>query len=186
MRWNPPPRAVSLALTLVACGDGAGPADPGDTPLPPEVLMSATAFQEYPDGSTVTCSFLVRVSWTDAQRPGPDRRVFHGVMGGEAARQVLAADGSGLAIFADMAWPTSEARVFGADSVEFDLGPGDPESRFWDAFKGLTGTKDAGGTWSGPWTCHPLDLNSGGYVDTAGTAVGRWEVVSDFVQRPPS
>jgi hypothetical protein len=67
--------------------------------------------------------------------------------------------------------------------VELALSPAEPTSRFWDAFKALGGGKAQDGTWSGPWTCYPLDLNSGGWVDTALTAPGRWEITGPFVQR---
>lgn len=45
-------------------------------------------------------------------------------------------------------------------------------SRFWRAIAFLAGRTVEGG--SARWTCGPLDIDQGGYVDTAGVADGLW------------
>jgi hypothetical protein len=168
---------MAWAVALGACDDATAPG--GAASLPSSVHLRATATQRFPDGDSVDCSFDLIVTLTSSQVPAPNTRVYAGTMGGSASRTVLAADGSGLSFFADMAWPQAAARVFGPDSVEFVLSAPAPDSRFWDAFKLVAGTKDPRGHWSGLWTCYPLDINSGGYLDTSLVAAGSWEMVTD-------
>lgn len=185
-RLSPAVLVLVGVLTVACASDFDGPTTPAPVELPPDITIQATAYQLYPDGSEVTCSFRVRVAWDQAEESSPDLRRFIGRMGGESSRKVLDSTGAGLAFFADMAWPTAEADVFGEDSVAINLtAGGDPSgSPFWDAFSFLGGSKDESGRWTGPWTCHPMGGDTGGYVDTTLTAVGSWEIVTPFVQRP--
>ena len=53
----------------------------------------------------------------------------------------------------------------------------DAEGRFWRELARLEGTFDASGRATGGWTCAPLDIDQGGYVDTRYTAFGSWELI---------
>jgi len=178
------PKLLHLAalgvLTMVGCGDSSSPTGPDDTAeLPLEFRVHATAFEEFPDGWAVECLIDVIVSLEPARSPAPGRREYHGSMGGEASRAILDQQGAGVAFWADAYWPDGVARVIGPDSVEFSLGPKTGESRFWDAFNLIAGSKDADGRWSGAWTCYPLDIDGshGGYADTERIAEGSWELL---------
>jgi hypothetical protein len=170
------------AVFLAACSNSDGPSPLPE--LPPSLVMQASASSLYPDGSTVSCTFSIRVEWDAADLQRGDV-VYTGRMGGESHRQVLDGNGDGLGFFADMAWPTATARLVRSDSISIDLtgGADASGSPFWDTFKALDGRKESG-RWTGPWTCKPLGAIPGGYSDTSLTATGSWEITEPFVQRP--
>ena len=165
--------AAPLLAAAMSCTGSTAP-DASLPQLPSSATIRGSAAGTFADGHTVDCTFQIILTLNAPERPIAHRQRYTGSMGGEAYRQVLAADGSGFAFFADMAWPTIEARVIGPDSIEFVLGPGAPDSRFWDSFKLLAGRRTGEGHWSGDWPCDPLDVNSGGYVDIDYSGTGSW------------
>jgi len=171
---------LALAIFLAGCGDG-GPATPsaeaGELRTP--VHIRGAASQAYPDGSTVECTFDLHLALTEAGVDADGARVYAGTMGGESYRKALNPDSSGVAFYADMAWPTALARVVGADSVELRPSGRDTISRYWDGFHLFAARIDSTGYASGPWVCAPFDIKEGGYTDTLLTALGSWELVSD-------
>jgi hypothetical protein len=180
MRYVPIP---ALLLAAACASDGNAP-EPG-AELPPDMRIEGYAAEVHADGSSVTCSFSLTVIWDAAERSGREV-TYTGQMGGETQRQVLDAEGSGRAFFADMAWPTAQVRIIDGDSVSMNLSAGgEPSgSPFWDAFRAINGRK-RDGQWSGPWTCLPMTGPEGsGHPDTTGTAVGSWQLTAPFVQRP--
>src|SRR5688572_12721517 len=115
-RSSPAALALLGVLTVACASDSDGPTTPTPVELPPDIAIHGSAYQLYPDGSSVSCSFSVRVEWDLAEGPAPNRRRFTGQMGGESSRTVLDSTGAGLAFFADMGWPAAVAEVIGEDS----------------------------------------------------------------------
>lgn len=175
---------LTAAVLIAGCSsDSDGPRPVAE--LPPPLVMQGSAAQLYDDGSTVSCSFSIRIEWEAAAEQPNGEVIYTGRMGGESQRQALDPNGDGIGIFADMAYPAAEARLVRSDSINVDLtGSARPSgSPFWDTFKQLDGRK-ADGRWTGPWICKPLNINSDGWLDTALTATGSWEISEPFVQRP--
>ena len=166
-----------VLLGLAACG-GEGPAapTPAAVTLAPRFRLEGTASGAGAEGLSATCSFdlLFEVSETVGRTGDP--LLYGGTHGGEVVRRILAADGSGLQFVADV-FGEVEARAFAAGRVEIDL-PGNrgAEGRFWRNLASFQGTLGVDGRGRGAWTCAPLDIDSGGYVDTSVVVGGTWSL----------
>ncbi len=179
------PTLLAALGLLAACGSDAGDASgpPAPIELPPTLDIEGQASALFDDGATVTCAFHIVVNW-DSARALPGGIAYYGRMGGESQRQVLDISGAGIALFADMGWPTAEVKVIARDSIAIDLTAGEPPSGspYWDTFKAIEGRKQ-GELWSGPWNCEPFGGDVHDFMDTAYTAVGSWQVMAPFVAK---
>ncbi len=163
---------VCVAAASVACGEpGVAPAA---SELPSSFRIRGFASAIDASGGRVDCDleFIVALTRETARVPG--RIDYAATHGGHVGRAVVDSTGAGLAIFADVYWPETVVRFFPPDSIEVLLGDSTVAnpSRFWRAIALLAGRTVAGN--DAPWTCLPLDIDQGGYVDTAGVADGLW------------
>lgn len=168
-------RLALLCVLLAACGDGAvGPR--GGAGLPSELHVTGMAAGPRGDGGSIDCGFDIRVSLAESRRTSGFIE-YTGTMGGEARRRTLDSTGAGFEFWADVAWPTVVARLVGLDSLELLLGDTTAaDGRFWHENAFIAGARHQGDPGSGIWTCAPLDIYQGGYVDTIGVVQGSWRV----------
>ena len=161
-----------LALLLAAgCDDDGGR---GDGELPPLMTLSGGAAVTLQDGRSAVCSLDLHIELTDDGTQDGAWRVYRATSGGDATRTVTADDGSGFSF-----WPHlySEATVrVSADSIEVEAdGLDETTERFYREIMLLRGAREDGGAIAtGDWLCQPLDIDNGGYVDTAVVAPGSW------------
>jgi hypothetical protein len=167
---------LAVPLLLAACDGSAG--EYPDASLPETFWIVGEAHAVDADGRTATCVFEFLLTLTEETRRTGEQVAYSGSHGGHAGRTVLDRDGSGLSIFADVGGAAGARLVF-PDRLEIAIpANADAEGRFWRAFALLSGTvADADTSFaSGAWTCAPLDLDQGGYVDTSFTVEGRWRM----------
>jgi hypothetical protein len=159
----------SLGLSsLWTLGCGEGPTEVIAPRLPANMRLDATASGVAGD-RTIDCALHYQIRLTADG-------ALTGTWGGEASRQSLLPDGSGIAFFADAASdlridPLSASRV---RLISYGQGrPLEPDgtSRFWDGILVLEGDYDEGAsTVTGVWTCHPMDTRG----DDVGSIAGTW------------
>jgi hypothetical protein len=129
---------------------------------------------------TVDCSlgFVVEISGEVSRT---DEVVeYVATMGGEAVRNILREDGSGVVLSAFAYYPNLQVLHVLPDRVQLvslDFPPDGPStgSRFWDELRFFDGTIDQDGVITGEWLCAPLDTEQGGINDDTVFAEGTWE-----------
>ena len=169
--------AIAAAALLAACHDD------DDRPPVPEMpmffQMDAVATAE--DGEfTVDCSlgFVVEING-EVSRTN-DVVEYIATMGGEAVRNILRDDGSGVVLSAFAHYPNLQVLHILPDRVQLvslDFPPDGPStgSRFWDELRFFDGTISQDGVITGEWLCAPLDVEQGGINDNTVFAEGTWE-----------
>ena len=165
-----------VCLVVAACDDD--PANPDEGPfddLPPTLELNGSASIVLADGRTAECTLFYRIELNDDGTIAGEGRMYRGTAGGDATRTVLQQDGSGFSF-----WPHlhSEATIRATpDSIELMADGHDTETvRFYQGIMHLAGVRTGPGSAHGDWSCAPLDLNSGGWLDTAIVAPGTWTI----------
>jgi hypothetical protein len=164
------------ALTVVACADD-DPANPGahDVALPPVMDLNGVAEIVLEDGRTASCAVFLHVELQDEGVADGDALIYRATAGGDAVRTVLEADGSGFSF-----WPHlhSGATVRATqDSIELMADGYDTVTeRFYQGVMHFRAARTGESSAEGTWTCAPLDLDSGGWLDTAVVAPGSFEI----------
>ena len=173
-------RTIAIAATLlVACDEGGGRQHAPVLPMSFN-LNGAAATDE--DGLSVDCSleFVVEISG-EVSRTG-EVVEYIATMGGEAVRNLLREDGSGVVLSAFAYYPRLQVLHILPDRVQLvslDFPPDGPStgSRFWDELRFFDGRISEDGVISGEWLCAPLDTEQGGITDDSVFADGTWETV---------
>jgi hypothetical protein len=165
-----------LSLALYGCNEDDEPAPIPE--MPRYFWLEATASGESAEFN-VECrlEFIVEISGEVSRT---DEVVeYTAIMGGEAARQLLRDDGSGVAFVADAYYPDHQVLHILPDRVQIvspDFSPDEPTSgsRFWHELRFFEGTIDRNGVMTGEWLCAPLDTDRGDINDNSVFAEGTW------------
>jgi hypothetical protein len=165
-----------LSLALTGCNEDDKPAPVPE--MPTYFWLEATATGESEEFN-VECrlEFIVEISGEVSRT---DEVVeYTATMGGEAARQLLRDDGSGVAFAADFYWPDRQVLDILPNRVQIispKFSPDDPSvaSRFGHELGFFDGTIDRDGVISGEWLCAPLDTDRGDINDNVIFAEGTW------------
>jgi hypothetical protein len=168
---------VIAAALLPACHDDGERERVPDLPAYFELnAVAAAGAGEF----TVDCSlgFVAEISGEVSRTD--DVIEYTATMGGEAVRNILREDGSGVVLSAFAHYPNLQVLHILPDRVQLvslDFPPDGPStgSRFWDELRFFDGLIDRDGTISGEWLCAPLDTEQGGVNDDHVFAEGTWE-----------
>lgn len=163
-----------VALGPGCDGDGSGRygADGADG-VPTTFRMIGEAVGTDEAGRTGTCRMDLLFELEESERT-PRHVTYTGTHGGELQRAVLEEDGSGLGFLIDVFGEVEVELIF-PDTLIIEIPVNDtPESRFYQRLSRLEGVIDRSGEGEGLWTCAPLDIDQGGYVDTMVTVEGDW------------
>ena len=175
--------ALAMGVLLFhGCSDDDSPIiTPGPQPvvnsMPAQFHMSGEARATAADGRTVTCALdLIFETRTETGRSNGQIQ-YQGVHGGDVQRRILRPNGSGFLFRAD---------VYGDVETQLDTFTGavqlripineTADGRFWRNMAAFNGTVDSAGNGNGSWTCAPLDIDQGGYVDKSIVAQGTWRI----------
>jgi hypothetical protein len=171
-------RLQFLTLMVSALLFGCGGSDGGASPELPEFFRLEGSASLQAGEQTVDChiDFIVELAGETARTNAFVEYV--GTMGGEAGRQVLNADGSGIELVGD-AFSEVRARLTFPDQVVIEainLPPfvaHDPPSFFEELirFEGRLGVAEL---ISGEWLCAPFFTDRGGFEDDTLFAEGLW------------
>jgi hypothetical protein len=165
-------------LFILACDDDGDPVkSPILQSLPSQFRMVADATKTEPDGITLTCSLDFLFELKNETLRTEQRVVYKGTQGGPAVRSLLDEGGAGFVFSAD---------TFGEVEVDVNLLTGQTvisipinntsPNRFWKEQARFDAVFDSNGNGTGNWTCAPLDIDQGGYVDTSITASGTFHI----------
>ena len=168
--------AGTLFLALAGCNEDDEPAPVPE--MPTYFWLEATASGESEEFN-VECrlEFIVEIS---GEATRTDEVVeYTATMGGEATRQLLRDDGSGVAFAADAYYPNHQVLHILPDRVQIvapDFSPDEPPSgsRFWHELRFFDGAIDRDGVISGQWLCAPLDTDRVDINDNVIFAEGTW------------
>lgn len=152
-------------------GAGGGP----EGPTIPTYFRLRGEAEGSENGVDVSCSLDFIFDLDVATYEGGMLR-SEGVHGGDAIRVILDEEGAGFAFNASSAGMV--VATLDPDTGELRLAiplNETAENRFWKELALLPGTLDAEGNAAGTWTCAPLDIEQGGYVDTTVTVPGTWQ-----------
>src|SRR6185503_618451 len=171
-------RVIAAAATLlVACDEGGGRQRVPELPMSFHLNGAATTEE---GGLNVDCSleFVVEISGEVSRTR--DVVEYIATMGGEAVRNLLREDGSGVVLSAFAYYPRLQVLHILPDRVQLvslDFPPDGPStgSRFCDELRFFDGRVAEDGSITGEWLCAPLDTEQGGIVDDTVFAEGTWE-----------
>ena len=169
---------IATAASLAACHTDDEPEPPPIPVLPTFFQLDAVAAGEEGDLS-VDCSleFVVEINGEVSRT---DEVVeYIATMGGEAVRNLLREDGSGVVLSAFAFYPNLQVLHILPDRVQLvslDFPPDGPStgSRFWDELRFFDGTISQDGVITGEWLCAPLDVEQGGINDDTVFVDGTW------------
>lgn len=167
--------ALAAAVALIGCGDDPSTPEDPSYALPPVMDLNGSAAIALEDGRTADCTIFLHIELQDEGVEQDGGLVYRATAGGDAVRTVLAADGSGFSF-----WPHlhsgATVRATG-DSIEVMADGHDTTTvRFYRGIMHFRGVRTEDGGAEGSWTCAPLDLDSGGWLDTAVVAQGTFEI----------
>jgi hypothetical protein len=173
----------SLAAGILAAALLAACDDDGDDERVPELptFFALNAVASAEEGVfTVDCSLEFVVDISGEVSRTDDVVEYIATMGGEAVRNILREDGSGVVLSAFAHYPNLQVLHILPDRVQLvslDFPPGGPStgSRFWDELRFFDGTIDANDVIAGEWLCAPLDVEQGGINDDSVFAEGTWD-----------
>jgi hypothetical protein len=158
-----------LVLCLVGCAE--------IPELPASFRMTGTATAT--EGEiTADCAMDLLFELDPAGEPDGGAVARAGTHGGELIRNVLDDEGAGFGfrvdVFGEVVVTVERG---GAMVVEIPINA-TGEGRFYTSLVELPGVAEDDGTATGTWTCAPLDLDQGGYVDETVVAQGTWQVAA--------
>lgn len=163
-------------LTIAGCDQEDPIATPRVQNLPAQFKMTGEAEFTDAQGNSVTCSLDLNFEIRGETSRYPQFVQLRGVAGGEVFRRILDQSGAGFAFFADVFGEIRVDLVTHNGAVDFVTPINETaEGRFWKRLAHFVGTVDENGNGSGTWTCAPLDIDQGGYVDNVLSAEGTWE-----------
>ena len=175
-------RGMRLAAGIVGAALFAGCHEDSDRQPVPELpsFFQLDAVASAEEGEfTVDCSlgFVVEISG-EVSRTN-EVVEYIATMGGEAVRNILREDGSGVVLSAFAHYPNLQVLHILPDRVQLvslDFPPDGPStgSRFWDELRFFDGTISQDGVITGEWLCAPLDVEQGGINDDTVFAEGNW------------
>jgi len=175
------PKAGGLLLVLlplVAGCDGGNPVanPPSMTDLPRHFLLTGTASGTDAGGLTASCALDLIFELRSEVSRTAQRVDYQGVHGGGVRRAVLARDGSGFSFSADV-FGEVDAHLLVTGDVELVIPVNQTaQGRFWQNLVRFAGTVDSSGRGQGEWTCAPVDIDSGGYLDRTLVVKGTWQM----------
>ena len=170
---------AAAASLLVACDEGGGRQRVPELPMSFQLNGAATIEE---GGLSVDCSleFVVEISGEISRTRDVVEHIA--TMGGEAVRNVLREDGSGVVLSAFAYYPRLQVLHILPDRVQLvslDFPPDGPSTGsrfwFWDELRFFDGRIAEDGSITGEWLCAPLDTEQGGIVDNTIFADGTWE-----------
>lgn len=150
-----------------ACHDGVS-----------EIRLTGEAISAPDSGWTASCELdlLFNPDEYESRRSGT---VHRGKFGGGIQRAILDETGAGEAFLMDVYGDMVVERT-PPDRVVVLLPESEgTESRFWQAIARLEGV-DHDGSARGTWTCPPLDVDRGTFVDDTVSAEGEWTMTTRF------
>jgi hypothetical protein len=167
---------LTIAMFLFSCdNDNSVQSGPVVQSLPSQFRLSGEAQHTAADGSNVSCQLDLVFEMRNEVSRSQQTVQYSGVHGGEVFRTVLAEDGSGFGFHADV-FGEVQAYLYvqsGIINLAIPINT-TADGRFWREMASFSGIALPDGTASGTWTCAPLDLDQGGYVDTSLIAEGHW------------
>jgi hypothetical protein len=169
--------ALSLLLTFVACGSDPGVGSNRVDSLPANFRLQAEASGTNSEGTTVDCRLDFIFELRNETFRDDNRVVYKGVHGGEAFRRILNEQGAGFAFSAD-AFGEVEAHLDRRTGRATLISPVNEtaSNQFWRELARFDVTMNQNGTGQGTWTCAPLEIDQGGYVDTAISVDGTFQI----------
>jgi hypothetical protein len=177
---------LTFSFFVLSCNnDNSIQSDPVVQNLPSQFRLSGEAQHTAADGSNVTCQLDLIFEMRNELSRSQQAVQYSGVHGGEVFRTVLAEDGSGFGFHADVFGEVQAYLYVQSGIVNLAIPINTTaDGRFWREMASFSGIALSDGTASGTWTCAPLDLNQGGYVDTSLIAEGHWrfEPIQQSVQ----
>ncbi len=155
-----------------AGGGGAPSSGPSEVPG----YFRLTAFAEATEGDITAVCEIDFIFELEAESSRTDELVqYPGVHGGSAKRTVTAPDGAGFSFSADSFGEVVAELRFADSAIDLAIPINETaEGRFWRELALFAGTLEVDGKGSGAWTCAPLDIDQGGYLDTQVIAQGAW------------
>ena len=169
---------IALLLTSISCGDDEDSVvlRPIVASLPSQFRLIATASRTEPDGLTLTCNLDFLFELKNETLRTEQRVVYTGTQGGPATRSLLSEDGAGFVFSADTFGEVEVDlnTITGEAAIKIPINDTSP-NRFWKEMAQFDAVFDANGNGTGNWTCAPLDIDQGGYVDTELIAEGTFE-----------
>ncbi len=143
--------------------------------LPTQFRLTGEAESTQPDGFVINCSLDLIFELRNETGRSQQSVNYAGVHGGEVFRRILDETGAGFAFHADV-FGEVQAQLLTQTGILNLLIPINrtADGRFWRAMSSFDGFVNEAGIGSGTWSCEPLDLNQGGYVDTTYIIQGTW------------
>lgn len=174
--WRSLCAVVSVSLWM-ACS-GSDPVRPSRIEsLPTNFRLTSEITKNEDNGKTLTCKIDFVFELTGELSRNEQQVIYKGRQGGPASRLILNKDGSGF-IF--------EADTFGEVQVELNMDSGftviripineTSPNRFWKEMSRFDAVVDSNGIGNGNWTCAPLDIDQGNYVDKSIIAIGPFHI----------
>ncbi|MCI0415306.1 hypothetical protein L0222_21245 [bacterium] len=160
--------AFLVFLTAAACNDDDGVGSNRVESLPANFKLEAQASGTDSEGTTVDCRLDFTFELRSETFRDANRVVYKGVHGGEAFRRILDEQGNGFAFFAD-AFGEMEAHLNIRTGATALIAPVNEtaSNQFWRELARFDVTMNRNGTGRGTWTCAPLEIDQGGYVDNS-------------------
>ena len=156
----------------ISGGGGAPSGGPSEVPG----YFRLTASAEATEGDITAVCEIDFIFELEAESSRTDELVqYPGVHGGSAKRTVTAPDGAGFSFSADSFGEVVAELRFADSAIDLAIPINETaEGRFWRELALFAGTLEVDGSGSGSWTCAPLDIDQGGYLDTQVIAQGVW------------
>jgi hypothetical protein len=143
--------------------------------LPNHFRLTGEAEREHPDGYLVTCFLDLIFELKNETSRNEMSVTYTGIHGGEVFRRILNAEGAGFAFRADV-FGDVEAQLLTQTGITNLMIPINrtADGRFWRAMSSFDGFVNENGIGTGTWSCEPIDIDQGGYVDTTYIIQGTW------------
>jgi hypothetical protein len=164
-----------LPVLFLGCNNDSVVAPQVVQGLPSQFRLTGEAQSTFPDGFSVDCQLDLIFELRSETSRNIQSVIYDGVHGGEVFRRILDSTGAGFAFHADV-FGEVDAHLLTQTGIVNLLIPINltADGRFWRAMSSFDGFVNEAGIGSGTWSCEPLDLDQGGYVDTTYIIQGTW------------